>query len=220
MEGTERQMLMAGSASLTSPAEGGTGWAPFVIGRVVGGIRRRLAEAAAGRVARRDRRNPGRLLAALGGVRRVLILCHGNIIRSPYTERVLARALGQASGVTVRSAGLHAVPGTLSPVAPVVAAEAFDVDLRGHSSSLVTSDAIADADVVFVMDVPQLAAMHRRFPDARHKTFLLASLAPDTPLEVRDPVMGGQAVCQNCFDHINRAVRPLVRALSQHPSHS
>ena len=210
---------MAGTASLTRPAERGTGWPQFVIRRVVSGIRRRLAESAARRVARRDRRNPKRARALLEGAGRVLILCHGNIIRSPYAERVLARALGPGSGVTVRSAGLHAVEGTLSPVAPVLAADTFRVDLRGHSAAVVTPDAIADADVVFVMDVPQLAAMHRRFPDARRKTFLLACLAPDTPLEVRDPVMGGQAICQNCFDHINRAVRPLIHALSQRTQH-
>ncbi len=211
---------MPGTASLTRPAERESGWPQFVIRRVVSAIRRRLAEAVARRTARRDRRNPKRAIALLEGASRVLILCHGNIIRSPYTERVLARALGPGSGVTVRSAGLHAVEGALSPVAPDLAADTFQVDLRGHSAAVVTPDAIADADVVFVMDVPQLAAMHRRFPGARRKTFLLSCLAPDTPLEVRDPVMGGQAICQNCFDHINRAVRPLIHALSQRTQHS
>jgi protein-tyrosine phosphatase len=211
---------MAGTASLPQPAERGIGWPQFVIRRVVGGIRRRWAEALARRVARRDRRNPERAVLALEAASRVLILCHGNIIRSPYAERAIARALGPDSHVEIRSAGLHAVHGTLSPVAPVLAADSFHVDLRDHSASAVTPEAVSDADVVFVMDVPQLAAMHRRFPAARHKTFLLSCLAPDTPLEVRDPVMGGQAICQNCFDHINRAVRPLVDALSHRAQHS
>ena len=219
MARTERPLVMAGTATFPRPAEHGIGWPQFVIKRVVGAIRRRWAEAAARRVARRDRRDPGRAMGALEAASQILILCHGNIIRSPYTERVMARALGAATGVTIRSAGLHAVEGTLSPVAPVLAADAFQVDLRGHSASVVTPDAVAAADVIFVMDVPQLAAMHRRFAAARHKTFLLSCLAPDTPLEVRDPVMGGQAICQNCFDHINRAVRPLIDALSDRTQH-
>jgi protein-tyrosine phosphatase len=210
---------MAGTASLQQPEERGIGWPQFVIRRVVAGIRRRWWEALARRVARRDRRHPERAVLALQAASRVLILCHGNIIRSPYAERAIARALGAESRVAIRSAGLHAVQGTSSPVAPVLAAEAFQVNLRDHSASALTPEAVSDADVVFVMDVPQLAAMRRRFPAARHKTFLLSCLAPDTPLEVRDPVMGGQAICQNCFDHINRAVRPLVDALSHRTQH-
>jgi protein-tyrosine phosphatase len=185
---------------------------------VIAAVRRRLAEAAARRAARRVRRRPARLRRALATANRVLILCHGNIIRSPFTERLMSRALGDAAGITIRSAGLGATPGTLSPVAPVLAAQTFAIDLREHCAAIATPEAVDAADVIFVMDVPQLAVMHRRFPSARSKTFLLASLAPDTPLEVRDPIMGGQAVCQNCFTHIQRAVRPLVDALS-HRTH-
>jgi len=43
----------------------------------------------------------------------------------------------------------------------------------------------------------------------------LTSLAPDTPLEVRDPVDGDESVFHACFDHITRAVRPLAGVLTQ-----
>ena len=64
------------------------------------------------------------------------------------------------------------------------------------------------------MDVQQLATMRARFPDARAKTFLLTALAPGTPLEIRDPVNGDESRFQACFEHIVRAVQPIVRTLS------
>jgi len=63
------------------------------------------------------------------------------------------------------------------------------------------------------MDIPLLVAMRRRFPQARHKTFLITCLAADAPLEIRDPVDGDDLRFQACFDHICQAVRPIVNAL-------
>src|SRR2546427_512244 len=60
-----------------------------------------------------------------------------------------------------------------------------------------------------------LATIRRRFPEARAKTFLLSCLIADGPLEVRDPVDGDESVFQACFDHISRAVRPIVHLLAQ-----
>lgn len=91
----------------------------------------------------------------------------------------------------------------------------MDVDLRQHAAAPVTPDAVAAADIVFVMDVPQVADMVARFPDAREKTFLLTCLAPDAPLEIADPYAGDDSQFQACYEHICRSVRPLIRTLSQ-----
>jgi hypothetical protein len=56
--------------------------------------------------------------------------------------------------------------------------------------------------------------LRRRFPEAGARTFLLTCLAPDTPLEVADPVDGDDAVFRGCFEHITRATRPLIRAFA------
>jgi protein-tyrosine-phosphatase len=79
---------------------------------------------------------------------------------------------------------------------------------------------VAKSDVIFVMEIPQLLALRRRFPEARAKTFLLSCLAPETPLEIRDPVDGNESVFEACFDHITRAVRPVIGVLSHSTQHS
>lgn len=162
----------------------------------------------------RIRRDPTALVARLASARRVLIVCYGNIIRSPFAAGLISRALHGRTAVSISSAGLGAVPGRSAHPTAVLAAASHGVDLGEHVAARVTPEAIASADVIFLMEVPQLMVMRRRFPEARAKTFLLTSLASDAPLEISDPVDGDEAVFRACFEHIARAVRPIVHMLS------
>ena len=119
--------------------------------------------------------------------------------------------------MSIASAGLEAMPGR--PPHPTALRQAAErsIDLSSHAASPLERDVVAASDVIFVMDIPQLLGMRQRFPEARAKTFLLTSLAPDTPLEIRDPVDGDESVFHACFDHITRAVRPLAGVLTAVP---
>ena len=162
----------------------------------------------------RIRRNPAALRKALRSADSLLIMCHGNIIRSPFATHLIKHALADRSPVSVVSAGLEAVAGKPTHPTALVTATARSIDLSGHHASPVVPDRVAASDVIFVMDIPQVVAMRRRFPDARGKTCLLTCLAPELPLEIDDPVNGDEAAFQACYDHISRAVRPIVRTLS------
>jgi len=145
-------------------------------------------------------------------------MCHGNIIRSPFATQLLRRALVGRAPVAVMSAGLGAVPGTPAHPTALRAASARSVDLSSHHASAALADRVAASDVIFVMDVPQIVAMRERFPDASGKTFLLTCLAPELPLEIEDPVNRGEAAYHACYEHISRAVRPIIRTLAATPA--
>ena len=70
------------------------------------------------------------------------------------------------------------------------------------------------ADVVLVMEVPQLIAVIRRFPRVRRRTFLLSSLAPDVPLEIEDPAGKEETAVDACLDHIARALKPVIAIMT------
>ena len=167
----------------------------------------------------RIRRNPAALRKALRSADSLLIMCHGNIIRSPFATHLIKQALADRSPVSVVSAGLEAVAGKPTHPKALVTATARSIDLSGHHASPVVPDRVAASDVIFVMDIPQVVAMRKRFPDARGKTCLLTCLAPELPLEIDDPVNGDEAAFQACYDHITRAVRPIVRTLSATATH-
>jgi glycosyltransferase involved in cell wall biosynthesis/protein-tyrosine-phosphatase len=159
------------------------------------------------------RQNPARLTSALRSARRILIVCYGNIIRSPFAARLVAQTLDRQGRVSVMSAGLGAVPGRPPHPTAVLIATARSVDISDHAASPLDPATVAASDVIFVMDVPQLIAMRERFPDAASRTFLLTCLSTDAPLEIGDPVDGDESRFHVCFDDISTAVRPIVRTL-------
>jgi len=167
----------------------------------------------------RVRRSPLALMNALRAGKHILVVCHGNIIRSPFAANLLAQALGEKAPVSIASAGLEAMPGRPPHPTALATAAARRVDLSSHAASRLELALVAKSDVIFVMEIPQLLALRRRFPEARAKTFLLSCLAPDTPLEIRDPVDGNESVFEACFDHITRAVHPVIGVLSHSPQH-
>ena len=186
------------------------------------GLARKLLEYGARSVCRaierrrmnRMRRNPEALRIVLKTAKNILIVCRGNIIRSPFAASLITEALGERAAVSIASAGLEATPGRSPHPTALLTAAARCVDLSSHAASPVGPRLVTKSDVIFVMDIPQLVAMRQRFPEARAKTFLLSCLAPETPLDIRDPVDGDASVFQACFDHMSRAVRPVVRLLS------
>lgn len=180
-----------------------------------GVVRRRRRRELERRRLEASRRDPSAIVTALGNAKNVLVVCHGNIIRSPFAARLIAQALGNRVPVAVQSAGLQAVPGRPSHPYAIRTAEPLRVDLTTHAASRITPESVACADVIFVMDIDQLAELQSRFPAARSKTFLLTCLDPEVPLEIADPVNGDEPAFTNCYRHIVQAVQPIVHTLGR-----
>jgi glycosyltransferase involved in cell wall biosynthesis/protein-tyrosine-phosphatase len=182
--------------------------------KILAYVRRRARYAIERRRVNGIRRNPAQLMAMLQSARRILVVCHGNIIRSPFAARLIAQAIANRRSLSIVSAGLEAEAGRPPHPAAVLAAAPLCVDLSDHTASRLAPETVASADAIFVMEVPQLVAMRSRFPSASSRTFLLTCLAADDALDVRDPVDGDASVFQDCYEHIARAVRPIVHALA------
>jgi protein-tyrosine-phosphatase len=166
-------------------------------------------------ITNRMRRDPAPVVRALREARQVLIVCHGNIIRSAFAARLMQQMFGPIGRVRFASAGVEATPGRPPhPIALRIAAR-HRVDLSRHAASRVSADDVRASDVVFAVDVPQLVALRRRFPEARDKIFLLTSLAPRTPLEIADPIFGDDHAFEACFAHITQAVDPIGRVIAE-----
>ena len=168
---------------------------------------------------RRIRRRPAKLLAAVRAARKILFVCQGNIIRSPYAASLLARELSGSADICIASAGLAAISGNAAHPTAMQLARERSVDMRGHSASPLDADTVNSSDVILVMEIPQLLTLRRRFPEAEPKTFLITCLAADVPLEVRDPYAGAEPEFHDCLEHISRALAPVSRACSRARAH-
>ena len=107
----------------------------------------------------------------------VLAVCTGNVCRSPATERLLAARLGAGSGITVASAGTHALVG--QPVDPPMAelVRAAGARPEPFTARQLTAGEIRAADVVLVMTRRHRSAVVALEPAAVRRTFLLPELA-------------------------------------------
>ncbi len=143
--------------------------------------------------------------------RHVLVVCAGNICRSPTAEAVL-RALGAedpAVDLEVRSRGTHDwnVGRHAHPTMTRIAAER-GYDLSAHTAAQVSADDLAWADDVLVMDDENLRQLSRHHPDQVRRVRLLdAGGIPDPWLVDEDPAYA------DALDHIERAVRAYLAGL-------
>ena len=174
------------------------------------------------RVAARLRHNSRRkaALAALAARRPpacVLVLCSGNIFRSPFAAAVLRRELKRrgAGAMRVESAGFTA-PGRASPPHAIADAARHGIDLAGHSSQLVVADLARAADLIVVMEELQRRSICERFGRAARDVLLLGDLdpLPVTSRAIQDPVDQRPEVCERVYARIERCVGELAYALS------
>jgi len=90
----------------------------------------------------------------------ILLVCTGNICRSPFGEASLRAKLFQngIEDVRVSSAGTIGGQIPFCPQEANIAAEDFDLDLSHHRSRLLTETSCVQADLIIVME-----DSHRRF---------------------------------------------------------
>ncbi len=99
----------------------------------------------------------------------VLVVCVGNICRSPLGERALRQGV---PGLPVTSAGLAAVVGAgADETASAVATEA-GVDLSGHVARQLTLQIGQAHDLILVMEPAHRAEISRRYPQLSGRTML------------------------------------------------
>ena len=103
----------------------------------------------------------------------VLVVCVGNICRSPMAEALLRHELRDREEITVESAGLGAM---VDWPAAEHAAELMSergIDISSHRARQLTPDLLHDADLILVMEAGHKKAIEAEDTTARGKVFRL-----------------------------------------------
>jgi protein-tyrosine phosphatase len=128
----------------------------------------------------------------------ILVVCSGNICRSPIAEGLLRRALVRRlddAAPAVGSAGTIAVDGAPAMRESIEAARERGVDIHAHAARRLTGELIGSADLIVGMAAEHRDAVARLVPGAVAHTFTLKELTrlleiepaanPDRSLEAR-----------------------------------
>lgn len=118
----------------------------------------------------------------------ILVVCVGNICRSPMAEAMLQQALGDKTGITVTSAGLGALAGHAAAEHSVSLMKERGIDITGHRARQLTPDMISAADLILVMEKGHRRALDSLEPAARGKVHRLCEWRDtDIPDPYREP---------------------------------
>ncbi len=113
---------------------------------------------------------------------RILVICTGNICRSPIAEGLLKARL---PGKTILSAGTMAMIGEGADPLSVAVSAANALDISAHRAQQLTQPMLQAADLVLTLDASHSDWVNRRYPQYRGKVHKLGKWRQDE--DVPDP---------------------------------
>jgi len=136
----------------------------------------------------------------------ILVVCTGNICRSPMAEGLLWHMLpkGWASKMHIHSAGTHGLDD--QPAAPfaIEAAAEMGVDISGHRARSLDREMVSQADLILVMEPFHREIVARAVPlEESDRIRLLADF--ETPRQsetIDDPYNHSLKVYRACLSRI------------------
>lgn len=150
---------------------------------------------------------------------RILVLCKGNICRSPFAAELLKkRAQSRNIHLDIRSAGLDTTPGhDAYPLAKTTSC-GYGVDLEDHQTTPITMDMVSWADLILVMETTHVVDLYGLSSAARSKTFLLGHFSSQATTDIRDPYEGTPEDFSRCYAIIHDSCDGLLAQIAGHAS--
>lgn len=136
----------------------------------------------------------------------ILVVCAGNICRSPTGEYLLKDKLcanPKNKQVKVSSAGLTALVGKGAESTATSIALSNNIDMSAHKGRQLSSALIAENDLILVMEERHLSDLLGQYPQARGKTFLLGKWIDGT--EIPDPYRQSHEAFEHVYNLIDKA---------------
>lgn len=133
----------------------------------------------------------------------VLVVCVGNICRSPMAEAMLLDRVA-GSGVMISSAGTHAMlSSTIDPLAQAVL-QVNGIPAHKHRSRQVDVQMLHQSDLILLMEHKQMQSVLKLAPEVRGKTFLIGKWQQD--LEIADPYRRPKLAFEQTYEQLSRCV--------------
>ncbi|MEL6483809.1 MAG: low molecular weight protein-tyrosine-phosphatase [Bacteroidota bacterium] len=147
---------------------------------------------------------------------KVLMVCLGNICRSPLAEGILASKVDSTVSVdSAGTAGYHI--GNPPDPRSIAVARKYGIDISQQRCRKFSASDFGDFDFIYAMDqsnYDDIIALARNESD-RNKVQLLMKMANNGLSEVPDPYYGGEDGFERVFDMIELACTHIAQNLNQ-----
>ncbi|HTA65819.1 MAG TPA: low molecular weight protein-tyrosine-phosphatase [Xanthomonadaceae bacterium] len=145
--------------------------------------------------------------------KRILVVCIGNICRSPTAECLLRERLGHGD-FDVSSAGLSAVVGEPMDPTAVELLREQGVDGSGHRGRQLTGDLLRKSDLILTMEKSHTASIVRGTPEVSGKIFLLGKWQSE--VDIPDPYRRPRSAFVHAYRLIDKGVSSWLPYLKKH----
>jgi protein-tyrosine phosphatase len=139
---------------------------------------------------------------------KILVVCIGNICRSPTVEALLKSKLAHR-GIDVSSAGLGALVDKPMDSTALEVLREHGGDHPDHKARQLTREMLQQADIVLTMEQRHVDSIARMAPEVRGKTFLLGKWQNNQ--EIPDPYRQQKVA----FEHVYQLMTQGVDSWSQ-----
>ncbi|HET8748401.1 MAG TPA: low molecular weight protein-tyrosine-phosphatase [Ramlibacter sp.] len=137
----------------------------------------------------------------------LLVVCIGNVCRSPMAQGLLA---AQLQGWRVQSAGLNALVGAPADEIAVDLLRERGLDISGHRAMQITRRMCVESDMVFVMSREQRRELESLYPEICGRVFRLGEHADR---DIPDPYRQPEPVFRHALKLIDEGVTSWVQRI-------
>lgn len=130
----------------------------------------------------------------------ILIVCTGNICRSPIAERILRSIL---TSKKIDSAGVDALVDKPADNSAIRVAEKYGISLNEHCARQFNASLSSQYNLILVMEKLHLERISKLSPESRGKTLLLGHWLGSK--EIPDPYRKSDEAFDSVFRLINQA---------------
>lgn len=136
---------------------------------------------------------------------RILVVCVGNICRSPMGEYLLRNMVGKSGAdISIASAGLGALEGHEPDKLARDVMDKNGIDISPHRARQLNEEMVRENDLILVMEVWQQKEIENHFPFSRGRVHLIGKWSD---CEVSDPYKKSREHFVEAFNRINQSCK-------------
>jgi len=139
---------------------------------------------------------------------KILVVCVGNICRSPTAERLLKN---YQPDLVVDSAGLGALVGKGADERATSVAKSHNLSLDGHVARQVSGRMCREYDLILVMEEGHISALCEIAPEMRGKVMMFGHW--DSAREVHDPDSKSREAFEAVYTLLDQSAQQWAQAL-------
>lgn len=139
---------------------------------------------------------------------KLLIVCIGNICRSPTAERLMQSLFPTKN---VESAGIGALVDKEANAQAFEIAKQNGLSLKNHKARQLTSEMCQEYDLILVMEKAHLDAVFQISPESRGKVMLLGHWLNE--MEIEDPYRRSDEMYHHVYELLSKATNSWIDKL-------